>query len=300
MSDSLTSPFRDVTLEQATAIRDNRVLNRRNFLGAIGVAGAGLLATGCSSDGRLVLADSPSENDTLNFLLNLEYLEATFYSFATQGTDLPSSVTSGSGPITGQPSGPIQFPNQQITDMFNEIFFNELSHIEALQNILGSAHVPRPALNLAAAGAVSSANVITIARQFEDAGATAYGGATSNLTSTNLQYAAQILAVEGFQAGALRLISLQNNVPFAAADSMDVLVGDPGAAVLAKQGPTTQGGGFFGTTGVANATKAVPQGLAFTRTSSQILQVLYGAAGSTGVSSGGFFPDGMSGNIKTT
>jgi predicted secreted protein len=151
-------------------------------------------------------------------------------------------------------------------------------------------------LNLAAAGAVSPANIITIGRQFEDVGTTAYAGAATLLTGTNLSYAAQILAVEAFQAGALRLISLQQAVPFAPADSLDVLVGDPGAEVLATQGPTAAGG-FFATTGVANATSTVPQATAFTRNTSQILQIVYGAAGQTGVSKGGFFPNGLNGNI---
>lgn len=82
-----------------------------------------------------------------------------------------------------------------------------MSHVADLQNLIGSGHVARPALDLSAAGAVTSANIITIARQFEDIGTTAYAGATSLLAGTNLMYAAQILAVEGFQAGALRLIN---------------------------------------------------------------------------------------------
>lgn len=300
--------FGQITVEQAKALREQRAFNRRRFMAGLGLAGAaaGVGLLGCngssssmSSGTGTVMAAGPSEMDVLNFALNLEFLESTFYSFATQGIDLPSSLTTGSGAITGAPTAKIAFPNQQITDIFNEIFFNEMSHVADLQSLIGSGHVTRPALNLAAAGAVSSANIITIARQFEDVGTTAYAGAASLLTGTNLSYAAQILAVEGFQAGALRLISIQQGVPFAAADALDVPTSDPGAEVLATQGPTAAGG-FFATTGTANASATVPQATAFTRSTSQILQIVYGAAGQTGVSKGGFFPNGLNGNITTS
>jgi hypothetical protein len=298
--------FEQITVEQAKAIRAERTLNRRRFMTGLSLAGAAgsmALLGGCgnshSNGSSTVMAAGPSETDVLNFALNLEYLESTFYSFATQGTDLPSNLTAGSGAITGAPSAKIAFPNQQITDIFNEIFFNEMSHVADLQSLIGSGHVARPALDLSAAGAVTSANIITIARQFEDVGTTAYAGATALLTGTNLAYAAQILAVEGFQAGALRLISIQQSAPFAAADSLDVPTTDPGAEVLATQGPTAAGG-FFATSGTATATTSVPLATAFTRSTSQVLQIVYNAAGKTGVSKGGFFPAGLNGNIATS
>ncbi|WP_158942973.1 ferritin-like domain-containing protein [Granulicella sp. S190] len=293
----------DISVEQAKEIRTQRIVNRRNFMAGLGLAGAtaGIsLLSGCSGNGSpTVMAASPSETDVLNFALNLEYLEATFYSFATQGIDLPSTLTNGSGAITGNPTSKIAFSNQQTTDIFNEIFFNEMSHVADLQSLIGPNHVARPALNLAAAGPVTSANVLTISRQFEDVGTTAYAGATALLTAQNLAYATQILAVEGFQAGALRLLSIQQSAPFAAADSLDVPTSDPGAAVLAAQGPTAAGG-FFATSGTFNASSTVPLALAFTRSTSQILQIVYGAAGQTGVSKGGFFPNGLNGNITTS
>jgi Ferritin-like domain len=292
-------------VDQAKAIQADRILNRRRFMTGLslaGVAGGVALLGGCSNSeigSSAVMAAGPSESDVLNFALNLEYLEATFYSFVTQGSDLPSSLTAGSGPVTGAPAAKIQFPNQQITDIFNEIFFNEMSHVADLQNLIGSGHVARPALNLAAAGAVTSGNVITISRQFEDVGTTAYAGATSLLTAMNLAYAARILAVEGFQAGALRLIAIQQSVPFAAADSLDVPTTDPGAQALSTEGPTAAGG-FFATSGTATASPSVPLAVAFTRSTSQILQIVYGTAGMTGVSKGGFFPAGLNGNIATS
>jgi hypothetical protein len=63
-----------------------------------------------------VMAAGSSEMDVLNFGLNLEYLEGIFYSFVTQGADLPLSLTAGSGAITGNPPAKVAFANQQTTD----------------------------------------------------------------------------------------------------------------------------------------------------------------------------------------
>lgn len=293
-----------ITVEQAQAMKEQRALNRRKFMIGMGLAGGAVGASlaGCNSESNqtpsTVLAAGPSEFDILNFALNLEFLETTFYSFATQGTDLPASLIAGSGPVTGAPSK-LTFLNQQITDVLNEIFFDEMSHVIALQNVLGSSQIKRPALNLAAAGPVTGADFITIARQFVDVGASAYAGGIALLTGANLATVAKILPVEGFHAGALRLIAIQQGLPFAPADGLDVPTSDPGAQVLATQGPTSAGG-FFATAGKSTATTSSPAGLAFTRSASQVLQIVYNAPGQTGVTKGAFFPNGLNGNITTT
>ena len=286
-------------------IRVTKELNRRRFLtflsaAGAAAAGAGVMA-GCGSKSQAAIAAGPSENDVLNFALNLEYLEATFYSYVVTGGDIPSSST-GAGPApTGAPAGKPSFQTQQIADVFAEIYYDELSHVNDLRSVLGSVAVARPQLALNALGTVSTANYITFARLFEDVGVTAYVGAAVDLTGTNLQYAAQILAVEAFHSGAIRLIDIQQSVPYIPSsviptDGFDVPPYDPGSVTTAEAGPTAMGG-FFATAGANGVDKTSP-GFAYARTTSQVLAIVY-ANSASGTAKGGFYPNGMNGNITT-
>lgn len=283
-----------------------RALNRRNFLASFGMAGAaaasGALLAGCGgSKSAMVSAAGPSENDVLNFALNLEYLEATFYSYVATGGDLPSASTGGGPAPMGAPSAKPGFQTQQIADMFAEIYFDELSHVNDLRSVLGSAAVERPQLNLGALGTVGTANYITFARLFEDVGVTAYAGAATALSGTNLQYAAQILAVEGFHSGAIRLVAIQQGAAYLPtadipSDGFDVPPYDPGSVTTSETGPGSSGG-FFATAG-ANGVGGTPPGFAYERTTSQVLAIVY-ANTASGTGKGGFYPDGMNGNLTT-
>lgn len=283
-------------------------LGRRSFLtgvGALGTLAAGAAVLGCG-DATLPYVDAAgqAETDVLNFALNLEYLEATFYSYIVTGKDLDSSYTGGGTAPTGTPAQ-ITFPNQQVNDLFAEILFDEASHVAALRTALGQTAVARPQLNLAALATISGSNYLQHARLFEDVGVTAYAGAASSLSGNNVTAAAQILAVEGFHTGALRLLAIQQGAAYPAslagyvpADGYDIKPADPGTVALATAGPTTANGGFFatlanGTTGQSNTYA----GFAFRRTASQVLAILYGNS-ATGTAKGGFFPNGVNGNIK--
>ncbi|AFL87212.1 hypothetical protein Terro_0885 [Terriglobus roseus DSM 18391] len=284
--------------------------NRRRFLTAAGVAGAVAAAAtvvGCSdSTTPYVDAATQPEIDVLNFALNLEYLEATFYSYIVTGKDLPSNLTGGGPAPTGAPAQ-ITFPNAQINDLFAEIYFDEASHVSALRTALGqSIAVARPQINLSALAAITTANYLQIARLFEDVGVTAYAGSAAKLTGNNLTAAAQILAVEGFHAGALRLLAIQQGATYPStlagyvpADGFDVKPADPGTVALSLAGPTTANGGFFAT--AANGTPGQTNtytGFAFQRSTSQVLAILYGNA-TAGTAKGAFFPNGVNGNITT-
>ena len=282
-------------------IAAGRALNRRNFITTLGMAGASAgaaLLGGCSSETSAVTSTGLGMTDILNFALNLEYLEATFYSYITKGADLPSNLLTNSGAVTGAPAQ-IAFSGtnaSQITDMLNEIYYDELNHVRALITQVGSAVIARPAINLSALGSISASNALSIARLLEDVGTTAYAGIAAQLNGGALGVTSQILATEGFHSGALRLASIQTSAAYLQADSMDVKPADPGTAALAASGPTANGA-FFATSGAANASASTPAGFAFARTTSQVLAVVY-ANSAGGTSSGGFFPSGVNGAIK--
>src|SRR5580692_545363 len=97
----------EATVGKLKKIAAGRALNRRHFMAALGMtgaaAGAGLMS-GCSTSNSVTpsgpAAGAVAQTDIFNFALNLEYLEATFYSFITQGVDLPTASIVNSGPVT--------------------------------------------------------------------------------------------------------------------------------------------------------------------------------------------------------
>ena len=291
-------------------IAAGRALNRRHFIAALGMtgaaAGAGLIS-GCSTTNSSVAATTSglAQTDVLNFVLNFKFLEATFYSYITQGADLTGSAIINSGTITNA-HAKLTFTGtnaQQITDILNEIYYDEKNHVNTLISPLGSSVIFRPAINLAAYGTITATNALSIARLLEDVGVTAMAGAVSGLTSSNLTFISQILGAESFHGGAVRLIVLQNPAiaAYISAGPQDVPPLDPGSNTTAAAGPTPSGG-IFATAGAQTTTTTTLPGFAFSRTSSQVLGILYGAPGApvkaSGTSSGGFFPSGVNGNIK--
>ncbi|HWB31900.1 MAG TPA: ferritin-like domain-containing protein [Acidobacteriaceae bacterium] len=301
-------------VESLNRIAASREVNRRRFLATLGMAGAAAgagLISGCSTTSSTVPVTTSNPNqaqiDVLNFALNLEYLEATFYSFIALGKDISTSLLTGAGTLSGPPSQLTFTGNNasQIQDILSEIAYDEVNHVSGLRGLLGSAAVARPAINLAAFGAITASNALSFARLLEDVGVTAYASAIVALDGGNVTFASQILGVESFHSGALRLVCLQNPsiAPFVKADSIDVPVFDPGSAATAAAGPSANGA-FFATAGSGTATASNPAGMAFARTAAQVLAILYGSSAGnpagTGTKSGGFFPNGVNGNLVSS
>ncbi len=92
-------------------------------------------------------------------------------------------------------------------------------------------------------------------------------------------YAALIHVAEGEHEGVLRRFCIAKGVNSPAVDSYD-------------RPPFLSGTTVFNTSLIT--------GLNTARNTSEALQIVYGAPGSTGVSSGGLFPKGLHGNIRTT
>ena len=274
-------------------------LNRRSFLSVAGIAaGAGALGlAGCSDNGSVYVppvnpvSNAPTVVDVLNFALNLEYFEANFYSYIVNGVANPSNG-SNAGTITG--GAKVAFSNADVMQVAQNLATEESQHVAFLQATIaaiGGTPISCPALNLAPTAGLTVKDDLTflaVARQVEGVGVSAYIGGAQYLTSSTaaLNYAAQILQTEAQHAGALRQLCGKYAVSSPAADSQDT----PPPTNL------TTATGLFNTT----------NGLNPVRTTGQVLGIVYGVSTSTtttpaaGTTKGGFFPNGLNGNIKST
>lgn len=256
--------------------------NRRSFLRGAGFTGlslasAAVIGSKFGANQQKVEAAAYSDADILNFALNLEYLEAEFYSMATYGSTLVQlgviTPAEESGPTTGGNRVP-NFASSPEANVATALRVTEIDHVRYLRSALGSAAVKKPAINLNALGYgfSSVASFLKLARQFEDVGVSAYLGAAPLISSsTYLAAAAAILSTEAFHSGAIRLACKMNGVTSPAVDSLDIP-------------PTTD-----------TLFDVDKNALAIPRTPAQVLNIVYGG----GTSSGGFYPNGMNGGITT-
>lgn len=218
-----------------------RGVSRRKFLAGAG-ASAGAVAAlnlvGCGGGpAKTTPSTTPTDEDILNFALNLEYLEAQFYLYAATGAGLDASdTTAGSassyktvGTVTVGEAAAVPGLTTAQQQILNEIAFEEQSHVQFLRKALGSAAVPMPDIDLSFFGPLAvAANITTAATGagsfnpfssfdyflvgafiFEDVGVTAYSGAAplispAGVAAGYLTAAAGIMAVEAYHAGYVR------------------------------------------------------------------------------------------------
>jgi hypothetical protein len=128
---------------------------------------------------------------------------------------------------------------------------------------------------------------------FEDVGVTGYAGAVPLLKKKEfVEAAAGILAVEAYHMGMARsqLYEMGEkaqkaaNAVSSARDKID--------------GPDDKDQGIE-RNGKANFVPSNPDGIAFRRTPQEVLRIVY-LTDKPGVSSGGFYPKGMNGSLKST
>ena len=325
-----------------------RETRRAFFTQAVGVAAAGsvaLAANRAAAQSTPTPTPSPTSTttpvvytdaDILNFALNLEYLEANFYAFATTGSALAAAdIASGTDTAGVAATGgrAVTFTDPLVAQYAREIAADELAHVRFLRTQLGSLHVAQPAIDLGttptgafstaarAAGLVvagqsfdpyaSDENFLLGAFLFEDVGVGAYKGATPLLGSpTYLEAAAGIMAVEAYHAATIRSTLYRKGIATpslidateAISRARDTLDGNPALSDATGRGPDADQGVAPGTdaTGaaVANIVPVNANGLTYTRTVGQVLNILY--LSSAAVSTGGFFPSGLNGTIKTS
>lgn len=307
------------TLDRRVARRESR----RDFFRVASVAGvAGALALN-AGEGQLfstALAQATlSDEDILNFALNLEYLEAQFYSYATTGQGLPANLLTGTGTQGGVTGGQqVPFSDPLVQTYAKEIARDEMNHVVFLRTALGSSAVAQPQIDIdgtnpngsfstaaRAAGLVgpgvafnpyaNDINFLLGAFIFEDVGVTAYKGAAPLITHKEyLLSAAGILAAEAYHASLIRTVLYTKGqmLPIAISSANAI-----SAARDALDGPIIDDAGFV-LHGRPNLFPLNRNGLAYSRTAGQVLNVVF--LNDEPVMSGGFFPMGVNGVINTS
>jgi hypothetical protein len=298
-----------------------------NVMGMAAVATAGAAAMSIASEAA-AQTTGPSEVDVLNFALNLEYLEAQFYSYASTGQGLPNSLLTGGvgtqGAVqTGTGAGSarrVNFTDPAIAAYAREITQDEIAHVTFLRAAIRGTGTSdaliaaQPAINISGAtgGAFAAAAASTMpaltgfdpyaddnsflqaAFIFEDVGVTAYKGAAGALINnkTYLEAAAGILAVEAYHAAIVRTALYARGMTVPALrtnpDAISNLRDSVDGTTDLDQGisPTTVGGQT-----VSNIVPLDTNGLAYSRTPAQVLNIVY--LNPRSVTAGGFFPNGI-------
>ncbi|MFP5079857.1 ferritin-like domain-containing protein [Pedobacter sp. JCM 36344] len=169
-------------------------LQRRSFLqfAGAGMAGAALLAAGCTKDRGIVAPpstgatlDFKDDFGVLNYAYALEQLEAAFY------------IQVASAP-------PAAF-TQAEKAYFQDIQFHEIAHREFFKKALGSAAIGSLEVNFSSINFSDKASVLGAAKAFEDLGVAAYNGAGVRIKDVNyLLLAGKIVSVEARHAAYIR------------------------------------------------------------------------------------------------
>lgn len=257
------------------------------------------------------MAQNITDADILNFALNLEYLEASFYSYAVYGRGLDESMLGG-GP---KPMGGMKGNLTGVTAAYAaEIAADEINHVQFLRMALGKAAVPIPMINIGSAfEAAANAALNTTLKPpfnpyannlfflhgafiFEDVGVTAYQGAAPLIVSREyLAAAAGILAVEAYHASLVRTLLYKERMTVV--EPYGVMVEAIVQAISDLRGSLGGGKdqGIVGKNGTANIVPTDGNSLTYARTPPEVLAIVtFGSKNNKG----GFFPDGVNGMIK--
>ena len=210
---------------------DSIIASRRSMLMGAGALAATALVGGTEKAAAAVPA-TLTDVQILNFALNLEYLEAQFYTIATEGVTADKAATgkitlpAGSGAVTFRPGAKVFFSNAAVAAYAFETALEERKHVTFLQTALSTAAVAQPVINLQSSfsylgGLLSlptfdpfTTDLMFLlgAYIFEDVGVTAYHGGALAITNKGktgqsadyLTPAAGIHAVEAYHAGLVR------------------------------------------------------------------------------------------------
>lgn len=285
-----------------------RQVIKRLGIGAAGIAGLKFLAAAARAQEASAMTNEGINVAVLEFALNLEYLEAEYYTYATTGQGIeqlgvPIFGEGRPGPTLVKPNPQVPFADPDVRQFAREIAGDERTHVRFIRETLqalGATPPAKPTIDLnhswdvlaQAAGIAQSfdpfandINFLLGAFVFEDVGVTAYRGAAPLLTNgAVLSGAAGLLGTEAYHAGNIRtVLYLQHNQEIIEdtrkisnlRDALD-LDGDDDQPIVLN--------------GMANIVPTDQQGLVFARTRRQVLNIVYFAPGAE---TGGFFPHGI-------
>lgn len=254
-------------------------VTRRQFATRAIIGGAAAAAGLAFANTETLVAQAKlTDIDILNFALNLEYLEAEFYTVATSGQRIQEAgiEITGRGRQGATVGGAKVALDDQVRVVAEQIAIDERAHVAFLRTALKGDAVAKPDINLEALGLGfrDQNEFLTLARAFEDVGVSAYAGAAALIDdSTILAAAARIALTEAQHAGVLRLLAYQKALTIAPVDGQDVpTLGSPNGRLFFVDG----------------------NGLSIARTADKVLRIVYGG----GTNEGGFFPTGVNGTIE--
>lgn len=223
-----------------------------------------------------------SDTDILNFILNLDYLQAEFYTVAISGRRIADySVAIGGLGTAGETVGGAAVAFEpRLHEVVTQLAADERTHVKTLRDRLGSLAVAKPAINLEAMGTGfrSEAEFLVLARMLEDLVMTSYLGVSSLIGDPRLRATAVGLALaEAQHANTFRSLVSERGLVVTRFDALDV-----------PPPPFVDGRHF----------NVDAEGLCNVRSASQALAVLYRTE-TPFAAAGGFFPQGLNGVVKS-
>jgi hypothetical protein len=309
----------NVELSETKRLDNIIMTNRRKMMALAGTAFGALALTSLGVK-QAVAQSTITDADILNFALNLEYLEAQYYTLATSGVTIDQmgvSIAGGGGTVgtvtvKNNPAVPFSIPTVKAYAF--ETAQEERNHVNFLSTALGSAAVPMPNIDLLnsfntlanAAGIAdafdpfsSDINFLLGSYIFEDVGVTAYTGAAPLITTpAYLDAAAGIQAVEAYHAGLVRttLFGLDSQNPTAGINQTATRISNLRAKIDGTGNDDIGLGVGNNALGLSASTivNADANTLVFSRTTTQVLSIVYGGGSGSGL----FFPNGLNGTIK--
>ncbi len=124
---------------------DAIIASRRSMLMGAGALAAASLVGG-SKEAAAAVPAAPTDIQILNFALNLEYLEAQFYTIATEGVTAdkstkgsPIALPTGSGTVTFRAGAKTTFTSAAVSAYAIETALEERKHVLFLQSALPTA-----------------------------------------------------------------------------------------------------------------------------------------------------------------